>query len=167
MKCSKADLPIDNLPDSLSAERKNVVKKACSLVGKLTYFWGGKSSAIGWDSEWGKMKLVTAEGSRSSGCMRPYGLDCSGFVTWAFHNAGFSESAIGHGASTQASKGTRISWSYAQPGDLAVYDDKSHIGIIGGRDSSGNILVIHCSSGANNVVITTGGFGFVVRPNCY
>ena len=99
--------------------------------------------------------------------MRPYGLDCSGFVTWAFHNAGFSESAIGHGASTQASKGTRISWSYAQPGDLAVYDDKSHIGIIGGRDSSGNILVIHCSSGANNVVITTGGFGFVVRPNCY
>lgn len=51
---------IDNLPDSLSAERKNVVKKACSLVGKLTYFWGGKSSAIGWDSEWGKMKLVTA-----------------------------------------------------------------------------------------------------------
>ena len=158
---------IDNLPDSLSAERKNVVKKACSLVGKLTYFWGGKSSAIGWDSEWGKMKLVTSEGSRSTGCMRPFGLDCSGFVTWAFHNAGFSESAIGHGASTQASKGTRISWSSAQPGDLAVYDDKSHIGIIGGRDSSGNILVIHCSSGANNVVITTGGFGFVVRPNCY
>lgn len=158
---------IDNLPDSLSAERKNVVKKACSLVGKLTYFWGGKSSAIGWDSEWGKMKLVTAEGSRSTGCMRPFGLDCSGFVTWAFHNAGFSESAIGHGASTQASKGTRISWSSAQPGDLAVYDDKSHIGIIGGRDSSGNILVIHCSSGANNVVITTGGFGFAVSPNCY
>ncbi len=26
---------IDNLSDSLSAERKNVVKKACSLVGKL------------------------------------------------------------------------------------------------------------------------------------
>ena len=158
---------IDALPDSLSAERKSVVKKACSLVGKVTYFWGGKSSAIGWDSEWGKMKLVTSEGSRTTGCMRPFGLDCSGFVTWAFHNAGFSESAIGHGASTQASKGTRISWSSAQPGDLAVYDDKSHIGIVAGKDSSGNTLVIHCSSGSNNVVITTGGFGFVVRPNCY
>ncbi len=158
---------IDALPDSLSAERKSVVKKACSLVGKVTYFWGGKSSAIGWDSEWGKMKLVTSEGSRTTGCMRPFGLDCSGFVTWAFHNAGFTESAIGHGASTQASKGTRISWSSAQPGDLAVYDDKSHIGIVAGKDSSGNTLVIHCSSGANNVVITTGGFGFVVRPNCY
>lgn len=158
---------IDNLPDSLSAERKNVVKKACSLVGKLTYFWGGKSSAIGWDSEWGKMKLVTAEGSRSSGCMRPYGLDCSGFVTWTFHNAGFSESAIGHGTSTQVSKGTRISLSSAQPGDLAFYNDTSHVGIVGGKDASGNVIVIHCSSGYNNVVVTTGGFGFAVRPNCY
>lgn len=158
---------IDNLPDSLSAERKNVVKKACSLVGKLTYFWGGKSSAIGWDPEWGKMKLVTAEGSRSSGCMRPYGLDCSGFVTWSFINAGYSASAIGHGTSTQVSKGTRISLSSAQPGDLAFYNDTSHVGIVGGKDASGNVLVIHCSSGANNVVITTGGFGFAVRPNCY
>ena len=158
---------IDSLPDSLSTERKNVVKKACSLVGKLTYFWGGKSSAIGWDSEWGKMKLVTAEGSRSTGCMRPFGLDCSGFVTWSFINAGYSASAIGHGTSGQISRGTRISWASAQPGDLAFYNDQSHVGIIGGKDSSGNILVIHCSSGANNVVITTGGFGFAVRPNCY
>ncbi len=158
---------IDNLPDGLAEERKQVVKKACSLVGKLTYFWGGKSSAIGWDSEWGKMKLVTAEGSRSTGCMRPYGLDCSGFVTWSFINAGYSASAIGHGTSSQVANGTRISWSSAQPGDLAFYNDTSHVGIIGGRDSNGNILVIHCSSGANNVVITTGGFGFAVRPNCY
>ena len=158
---------IDKLPDSLSESRKTVVKKACSLVGKVNYFWGGKSSAIGWDSEWGKMKLVTAEGSRSSGCMRPFGLDCSGFVTWSFINSGFSASAIGHGTSTQVSKGTRISLSSAQPGDLAFYDDISHVGIVGGKDASGNILVIHCSSGANNVVITTGGFGFAVRPNCY
>lgn len=158
---------IDNLPNELSEERKRVVKKACSLVGKLTYFWGGKSEVIGWDSEWGKMKLVTSEGSRSSGCMRPFGLDCSGFVTWSFVNAGFSSSAIGHGTLTQVGKGTRISLSFAQPGDLAFYDDKSHVGIVGGKDSNGNILVIHCSSGANNVVITTGGFGFAVRPNCY
>ena len=45
---------LKNLPDTLSAERKKVIKAACSLVGKVNYFWGGKSSAIGWDSEWGK-----------------------------------------------------------------------------------------------------------------
>lgn len=158
---------IDSLPDSLSEERKQVIKKACSLVGKVNYFWGGKSAAIGWDSEWGKLKLVSAEGSRSSGSMRPFGLDCSGFVTWSFINAGFSASDIGHGTATQVSKGTRISLSSAQPGDLAFYNDTSHVGIVAGKDGSGNVLVIHCSSGANNVVITTGGFGFAVRPNCY
>lgn len=155
------------LPDSLSAERKAVIKAACSLVGKVNYFWGGKSSAIGWDSEWGKMKLVKAEGSRSSGSMRPYGLDCSGFVTWCFINSGFNASAIGHGTQTQVTKGSRISLSSASPGDLAFYNDISHVGIVTGKDASGNVLVIHCSSGANNVVITAGGFGFAVRPNCY
>ena len=56
------------------------------------------------------------------------------------------------------SKGTRISLSSAQPGDLAFYDDKSHVGIVGGKDDNGNILVINCSSGANNVIISTCGF---------
>lgn len=42
---------LKNFPDSLSEERKKVIKAACSLVGKVNYFWGGKSSAIGWDSE--------------------------------------------------------------------------------------------------------------------
>lgn len=157
---------INTLPEGLSEPRKSVVKKACSLVGKVNYFWGGKSSAVGWDPEWGKMKLVTAEGSRSSGSMRPFGLDCSGFVTWAFYNAGFSESAIGHGTNTQASNGSRIAIASAEPGDLAFLDDLSHVGIVGGRDASGNVLIIHCSSGANNVVISSGGFDFAVTPNC-
>ena len=64
-------------------------------------------------------------------------------------------------------KGTRISLSSAQPGDLAFFYDKSHVGIVWGKDSNWNILVIHCSSVANNVAITTGGFGFAVRPSCY
>ena len=46
---------LKNLPDTLSAERKKVIKAACSLVDKVNYFWGGKSSDIGWDSEWGKL----------------------------------------------------------------------------------------------------------------
>ena len=63
---------IDALPDNLSAERKAVIKAACSLVGKVNYFWGGKSSAIGWDSEWGKLRTVTSEGSSSTGTKRPF-----------------------------------------------------------------------------------------------
>lgn len=159
---------LKNLPDSLSPERKKVIRAACSLVGKVNYFWGGKSSAIGWDSEWGKLKTVSAEGSKTTGTKRPFGLDCSGFVTWSFINSGFSASAIGHGTQGQIAKCSRISWSQAQAGDLAFLSDLSHVGIIAGKDASGNILVIHCSSSANNVVITSNSiFGFAVRPSCY
>ena len=159
---------LKNLPDSLSAERKKVIKAACSLVGKVNYFWGGKSSAIGWDSEWGKLKTVSAEGSKTTGTKRPFGLDCSGFVTWSFINSGFNASSIGHGTKGQIAKCSRISWGSAQAGDLAFYGDLSHVGIIAGKDASGNILVIHCSSSNNNVVITTNsGFGFAARPSCY
>lgn len=159
---------LKNLPDSLSAERKKVIKAACSLVGKVNYFWGGKSSAIGWDSEWGKLKTVSAEGSKTTGTKRPFGLDCSGFVTWSFINSGYNASSIGHGTKGQIAKCSRISWSQAQAGDLAFYGDLSHVGIIAGKDAAGNILVIHCSSGGNNVVITTNsGFGFAARPSAY
>ena len=159
---------LKNLPGSLSAERKKVIKAACSLVGKVNYFWGGKSSAIGWDSEWGKLKTVSAEGSKTTGTKRPFGLDCSGFVTWSFINSGFNASSIRHGTKGQIAKCSRISWSSAQAGDLAFYGDLSHVGIVAGKDAAGNILVIHCSSGGNNVVITTNsGFGFAARPRCY
>ena len=159
---------LKNLPDSLSAERKKVIKAACSLVGKVNYFWGGKSSAIGWDSEWGKLKTVSAEGSKTTGTKRPFGLDCSGFVTWSFINSGFNASSIGHGTKGQIAKCSRISWGSAQAGGLAFYGDLSHVGIVAGKDAAGNILVIHCSSGNNNVVITTkSGFGFAARPRCY
>ena len=159
---------LKNLPDTLPAQRKKVIKAACSLVGKVNYFWGGKSSAIGWDSEWGKLKTVSAEGSKTTGTKRPFGLDCSGFVTWSFINSGFNASSIGHGTKGQIAKCSRISWSSAQAGDLAFYADLSHVGIVAGKDAAGNILVIHCSSGRNNVVITTNsGFGFAARPSCY
>lgn len=159
---------IDALPENLSPKRKAVIKAACSLIGKVNYFWGGKSSAIGWDSEWGKLKTVTSAGSSSTGTKRPFGLDCSGFVTWAYINSGFTVSQIGHGTQGQIAKCTRISWNSAEPGDLAFLSDLSHVGIVAGKDENGNILVIHCSSSANNVVITTNSiFGFAARPNCY
>ena len=156
------------LPSDLELSRKNVVKAACSLVGEVNYFWDGKSETLGWDTEWGKMRRVTASGSSSTGTTRPYGLDCSGFVTWAFVNSGISSNSIGHGTVSQNANCSRILWRDAKPGDLAFYADLSHVGIVAGRDADGNVLVIHCSSGRNNVVITSNsGFGFAARPRCY
>ena len=161
---------IRNLPEDLSPEREAVVRTACSLVGKVNYFWGGKSLVIGWDARWGELRQVTAAGSSTTGTYRPYGLDCSGFVDWVFFNQSGGSYVIGHGggATMQHSYCTDISWADAQPGDLVFYPDNSHVGIVGGRDANGELLVIHCASGYNNVVITgKEGFTSVGRPQYY
>ena len=159
-----------NLPEGLSLEREAVVRTACSLGGKVNYFWGGKSLVIGWDARWGELRQVTAAGSSTTGTYRPYGLDCSGFVDWVFFNQSGGSYVIGHGggATMQHSYCTDISWADAQPGDLVFYPDNSHVGIVGGRDANGELLVIHCASGYNNVVITgKEGFTSVGRPQYY
>lgn len=157
-----------NLPENLSAERKAVMRAAYSLVGKVNYFWGGKSAAIGWDSRWGTPKKVTAAGSSMTGTTRPFGLDCSGFVTWAFINATGNPdyaNVIGHGAANQYGRCKKISWSEAQAGDLVFYPDLGHVGIIAGTDADGNLLVVHCASSQNNVVVTgLQGFTRIGRP---
>ena len=161
---------IRSLPEDLSPEREVVVRTACSLVGKVNYFWGGKSLVIGWDARWGELRQVTAAGSSTTGTYRPYGLDCSGFVDWVFYNQSGGSYVIGHGggATAQHSYCTDISWADAQPGDLVFYPDNSHVGIVGGRDANGELLIIHCASGYNNVVITgASGFTSIGRPVCY
>ena len=161
---------LQSLPADLSQERKAVVQNALTLYGKVSYFWGGKSLVIGWDSRWGELRQVTAAGSSATGTYRPYGLDCSGLVDWAFYNATGGSYIIGHGggATMQHAYCADISWSDAQPGDLVFYPDNSHVGIICGRDEDGSLLVIHCASGANNVVITgTSGFISVARPDYF
>ena len=159
-----------DLPEGLSPEREAVVRTACSLVGKVNYFWGGKSLVIGWDVRWGELRQVTAAGSSTTGTYRPYGMDCSGFVDWVFYNQSGGGYVIGHGGGTtmQHSYCTDISWTDAQPGDLAFYPDNSHVGIVGGRDVNGELLIIHCASGYNNVVITgKEGFTSIGRPRYY
>ena len=76
------------LPADLEHARRDTVEKALSLVGKVNYFWGGKSHAIGWDDRWGTLRKVTAAGSPSTGTYRPFGLDCSGMIDWALRNTG-------------------------------------------------------------------------------
>ena len=157
---------LDNLPEAVSEKRKATVKTAFSLVGKVSYFWGGKSSVIGWDSRWGTPKKVTAAGSNTTGMTIPYGLDCSGFVDWVFNNTFGVVVGHGGGARSQYSYCRKISWAEAQPGDLVFYPDLGHVGIVAGYDGEGNVLIVHCS--LNGVVVTGRvGFTLVGRPEVF
>ncbi len=141
---------LQRLPDDLSPERRAVVETACKLVGKVNYFWGGKSSAIGWDPRWGTLMKVTAPGNDTSGTYRPFGLDCSGFLDWVLKNVGLPSD--GHWYVNRNL--TAVSTANAKPGDFALYPDASHIGVVVGRNEAGKLLVCHCASGQNNIVIT-------------
>ena len=157
---------LDNFPEAVSEKRKATVKTAFSLVGKVSYFWGGKSSAIGWDSRWGTPRKVTAAGSNTTGMTIPYGLDCSGFVDWVFNNTFGVVVGHGGGARSQYSYCRKISWAEAEPGDLVFYPDLGHVGIVAGYDGEGNVLIVHCS--LNGVVVTGRvGFTLVGRPEVF
>lgn len=158
------------LPDDLDPLRESIVLTAYQLLGKVTYFWGGKSLVLGWDSRWGTPTTVTAPGSGSTGKVLPFGLDCSGFVDWTFYNAtnGAYLPGRGGGAASQHGYCTNIAWSDALSGDLVFYADDSHVGIVCGYDSMGNLLVIHCSGGQNGVVVTgREGFAVAARPDLF
>lgn len=161
---------LSRLPRDLSEDRRQVVLTAYQLLGKVNYFWGGKSLTIGWDSRWGTPARVTAPGSSSTGTVRPFGLDCSGFVDWAFFNASNGAHILGQGYGTygQHANCRNVSWSQVLPGDIVFYPSDSHVGIVCGFDEHGNVLIIHCSSGYNNVVVTgRSGFVTAARPRCY
>lgn len=160
----------ERLPDDLSVERRIVVTYALALVGKVDYFWGGKSLVLGWDDRWGELTEVTAEGSATTGTEQPYGLDCSGFVDWAFYNASGGRCIIGQGGGTaeQHANCVDIEWDEVQPGDLLFYPEDEHVGIAAGRDWLGRLLVVHCASGTGGVAIShRTGFETAARPVWY
>ena len=160
----------ERLPDDLSMERRMVVTYALALVDKVDYFWGGKSLVLGWDDRWGEPAEVTAEGSDTTGTEQPYGLDCSGFVDWAFYNASGGSYIIGQGggAAAQHASCTDIAWDEVQPGDLLFYPEDEHVGIAAGRDWLGLLLVVHCAAGTDGVVIShRAGFETAARPVWY
>ena len=160
----------ERLPDDLSMERRMVVTYALALVDKVDYFWGGKSLVLGWDDRWGELTEVTAEGSATTGTEQPYGLDCSGFVDWAFYNASGGAYVIGQGggAAEQHANCVDIEWDEVQPGDLLFYPEDEHVGIAAGRDWLGRLLVVHCASGTGGVAISRRtGFKTAARPVWY
>ena len=164
--------------DDVSEERVNVITAAYSLVGEVGYFWGGKSTKIGEDPSWGTAEKVSATGSASTGTVRAYGLDCSGFVTWSVINGYLNQgvqSSVGDGTSDQWEKANVVSEQDAQPGDLVFQKgpeagSDNHVGIICGKTNAGDWIAVHCSSGKNGVTVGEAygaSFRYIRQPSFY
>ncbi|MEM5780377.1 MAG: NlpC/P60 family protein [Lawsonibacter sp.] len=149
-------------------DRKAVVETALSLVGKVPYFWGGKSGP-GWNEEWNTLKRVTASGSSTSGTYQPYGLDCTGFVHWVYWTALGTDSLIPAAYNSLWYGTDPIDEAELLPGDI-VYKDPptaavNHVGIYLGKGSDGKNIYIHCSFSGGGVTMNSySGFRFFRRP---
>lgn len=139
-----------------NATRKHLLETGLSLVGKIPYFWGGKSAA-GWNDEWNTPKLVTAAGSSSSGTIRPYGLDCSGFTDWVYKTAlGVSLQA---GTGGQWENSNSITAEELLPGDLGFLMESdgsgwNHVLMFAGYSEDGARMWVHSSSGTGVILNT-------------
>lgn len=139
-----------------SATRKELIRVGLSLVGRVPYFWGGKSGP-GWNPEWNTPKVVTSTGSPSSGTVRPYGMDCSGFTDWMYKTV--FGTGIGAGSSNQWSNSTAITKDQLLPGDLGFMAipgtvSVNHVLVYAGM-KDGKQMWVHCSSSGGGVVFNS------------
>lgn len=146
--------------------RKHILSTALSLVGKIPYFWGGKSDA-GWNDEWNTPKVVTATGSSATGTILPYGLDCSGFTDWVFKTAmGVSIKA---GSWNQWDNSYAITEAELLPGDLGFMAvpgtvPVNHVLIYAGENEDGAHMWVHCTSGSGVVLNSPDYVSYYRRP---
>lgn len=144
------DLSFDS--SMISEDTQLVLRAALSLQGKVPYDWGGKPSKPGYDTTWWRY-------NSSKG--RQNGLDCSGFVQWAYMTAGYPASVTNQLISTYSIRENLedIDASELEPGDIGLMknDDNgtNHTGIY-----LGNGLWIHCSSGKHTVTVSEYGFRY-------
>lgn len=130
--------------ESLEQWRYNLVYTSTFLLGRVPYEWGGKSTKAGYDSSW---FTFTEDGKQK-------GLDCSGFIQWVYHTAGFDENTWNKLISTRSilNNTDTISKDELEIGDLGLLnngDTINHVGMYLGDNNW-----IHCSSSENTVVIT-------------
>ena len=116
---------------------------------KMPYWWAGKNWKVGADPTWGKYKVT----SNSSLTYYYYGLDCSGFTTWVYVNAGYN---IKSGEYPSFWRWKRITFNKdnGEIGDFLVYGQgtSAHIKLIVGKTSKG-FITAEAKSKANGMVV--------------
>jgi len=158
---------IKNAPEFSSKLQEKLYETALSIVGRVKYFWGGKSSA-GWNDKWGEPTLVTFPGNETTGKYIPLGLDCSGYVDWVYKTAGIGNMLSSGGTAYQWGQSYPISSDELQIGDLAFLQMPNssginHVGIYIGKDEDNNNLYAHSQWGTGVTVDGYKGFKYFRR----
>ncbi len=172
------------IPENVQGERLMVLNTGACLIDSVPYFWGGKASHKGWNNRWGQdvvvsggsfIAQVATEGSQElryadpegTQVLIPYGLDCSGFVDWAYWTAlGYR---IGSNTREMFANSNPITEEVLLPGYLGFLWSPSdpainHVGLYIGTNKQGKKMWLHCSS-TSGVCVSSPKFIYFRRPN--
>ncbi len=134
----------------------------------LGYCWGGDRSSMGVGTSWG---------NSSSSCNSPtnshkyFGMDCSGFVSWAIRNAckpGYSNTTHG------MDHGPHIKAENAKPGDLML-NPASHVRLVVKNNGDGTVITVESGGSYDGIAFSKhgdeSGYNFIdmskwYRDNC-
>ena len=155
------------LPAELSIERKNVLKAAIAGVQYgIPYHYNWRSYYQVFPglegNDFGVEVTADYKGRDKKG------LDCSGFVGWAYYTGGITWSGFGFGESdgqwhfhatpTMRSLTQKIDASDLAPGDIGFISDSAsgtsdHTGIYLGENATGTEIWLHCSGGSGAICV--------------
>lgn len=161
VKCNSdiqaANIKLDELMQSYGERSRSAVAAAALFLAdydySIPYQWGGKYLKKGLNPEWGcdahtelhNNELVCTKVTGSNSCER--GLDCTGYTSWAFFQAGFDKSIIRTSSQSTDNWGNfnagkhkyafnssnRAMAELIKPGDLVWRE--GHVGIVIGVDA--------------------------------
>lgn len=155
----------------ISSARQALIDTALGQVGVIRYYWGGKPVNAGMPLTVSLNGAGTAVVGSSCTADRKgravAGLDCSGFVGWAYWTAFGVKPGMSTGTFTGSLGLEQIGFGDLQPGDIGLQAvpgaASNHIGIFLGLDGNGKALWVHCSGSSGVVVNNTNGFRLYYR----
>lgn len=155
----------------ISSARQALIDTALGQVGAVRYYWGGKPVNAGMPLTVSLNGAGTAAAGASCAADRKgravAGLDCSGFVGWAYWTAFGVKPGMSTGTFTDSLGLEEIGFGQLMPGDIGLQAvpgaASNHIGIFLGMDENGKALWVHCSGNGGVVVNNTNCFRLYYR----
>ena len=142
---------LSRLSKDLSPNRVAVIETALRSIGKIPYYFGGKTHNFGYEKNAFGSKVPADYKGR---CLK--GLDCSGWVNWVYGTTFDKYIIKSEGTNKLAGEGTKIIRDELLPGDIIVRPGiDSHVMMFYEWAEDGRMTVIHENGGVNNVSIGT------------
>ena len=142
---------LSRLDKNITPNRYKVIETALRSVGRIPYYYGGKTSRFGYETNNFGTKVPADYKGR---CLK--GLDCSGWVNWVYGTT-FNKYIIkSEGTVKLATEGEKITRKDLMPGDIIVRPGiDSHVMMFLEWAPDGKMTVIHENGAVNNVSIGT------------